>query len=122
MPQFNARQSHGFGNFLFSLPRVGVGQGAAATQAKRGGFTLIGLLVVIAILAALLLPALARAKAKAHQQKCASNQYQIGLAYTMYVNENDDFYTRSTMAGPPSGDNAEPARITDPSPRPSGGR
>ena len=95
MPQFNARQSHGFGNFLFSLPRVGVGQGAAATQAKRGGFTLIELLVgiaIIAILAALLLPALARAKAKAHQQKCASNQYQIGLAYTMYVNENDDFY------------------------------
>ena len=92
MTQFNARQSHGFGNFLFPLPRVGVGQGAAATQAKRGGFTLIELLVVIAILAALLLPALARAKAKAHQQKCASNQHQIGLAYTMYVNENDDFY------------------------------
>jgi prepilin-type N-terminal cleavage/methylation domain-containing protein len=58
-------------------------------------FTLIELLVVIAIiaiLAALLLSALAKAKAKAFQRKCLSNQHQIGLAYTMYFNDNDDFY------------------------------
>jgi prepilin-type N-terminal cleavage/methylation domain-containing protein/prepilin-type processing-associated H-X9-DG protein len=63
----------------------------ASMQAGQEGFTLIELLVVIAIiaiLAALLLPALARAKAQAKQTSCINNMRQVAIAEGIYVVDN----------------------------------
>jgi prepilin-type N-terminal cleavage/methylation domain-containing protein/prepilin-type processing-associated H-X9-DG protein len=63
-------------------------------EASQGAFTLIELLVVIAviaILAAMLLPALAKAKATALKASCLNNLKQLQVCYIMYYTDNNDF-------------------------------
>ena len=72
-----------------------VSRGAKNTE-RRGGFTLIELLIVVAVIAlllAILLPALRKARTISQRITCGSNLRQIALAWHAYLDDNDErFY------------------------------
>ena len=90
--------------------------GASHSGKRAGeGFTLIELLVVIAviaILAALLLPALAQAKEKDKRTQCTNNNRQIGLGWSMYAEDNKDTYPVTTGWGDFGGRRGTPTATT----------
>ena len=92
-----------------------------ARAPKPGAFSLIELLAVmavIAILSALLLPALAAAKARGKQTLCAGNLHQFGVAWQIYANDNAGRFVENQPASVSSnswvrGDLTAPAQSTN---------
>lgn len=73
---------------------------------KATGFTVIELLIaiaIVAVLAAIIMPVLARAKEAAKKSTCASNVRQFGLAMQLYTGDYDDTYARADGCEPLTG-------------------
>src|SRR5262249_4047626 len=83
-------------------------QRSVARWPRGRGFTLIELLVVIAIiaiLASILFPVFAQARAKARQVMCLSNLKELGLAFMAYVQDYDETYPPTDYESPPGSGN-----------------
>lgn len=95
---------------------------AAKQERRRNGFTLIELLAVLttlAILAALLLPALAHTRQNSQVIQCQANQRQLAIAWMMYARENSDkLVPVGSLANQPGTLFENP--LTDPQLRPGG--
>ncbi len=89
--------------------------GYETPTSKQRGFTLIELLVVVSIIAllmALLLPALASVRGAADRVKCLSNQRQLGIATHTYANEHQSMMPRgNTVSGPGESDGQAQSRV-----------
>jgi prepilin-type N-terminal cleavage/methylation domain-containing protein len=80
---------------------VGPDMSRTATRHQPEGFTLVELLVVIgviAVLIAILLPVLSRARAQANRAVCLSNIRQLGVGILMYCNDNDGYFPTCARA------------------------
>jgi len=86
-------------------------------HSRRRAFTLIELLVVIAIiaiLAAILFPVFAQARAKARQTACISNQKQLGVAIMAYTQDYDETYPMANYQAPGVAQNTSWQFVVDP--------
>jgi prepilin-type N-terminal cleavage/methylation domain-containing protein/prepilin-type processing-associated H-X9-DG protein len=86
-------------------------------QCKRKAFTLIELLVVIAIIAilmAILMPALNRAREQGKRAACLSNLKQLTLSWIMYADDNDDRIVNGEAHWAPTADPVAPVPTSGP--------
>src|SRR6478672_10814076 len=89
--------------------RIGSKPERAQSRRRKNAFTLIELLVVvtiIAILAAILLPALSASKLKALRVSCANNLRQLFLAHALYLDDSSQKFITLQMPGSPGDPNA----------------
>ena len=73
------------------------------SRLARAAFTLVELLVVlvvVALLAGLLLPTMARGKSKAQSAACSSNLKQLGVAFMLYLEDHDDTFPSGSPVSP----------------------